>query len=94
MLQASQFRLLIFYLWGFWLVFLQAIVFSVLIMWGIQAIAFAAGEVFDWGAVLHHLILSLTFIAFYPGQQFWTFRMEDPDGVIHTIIGAQAEPEA
>lgn len=61
---------------------------SVLMMWGIQTLALVNGLQFDWSEVLTHLFLSLTFLAFFPGQTFWTYRLADESGNVHIIVGA------
>lgn len=83
----GKLRLVGFYLYGFLLVFGQAIIVSIMAVWVLQGGALVFGESYDWGAILEHLILSLTFLAFFPGQKVWSFYLEGPDGQIHTIIG-------
>ena len=82
-------RLLYIYLNGFLQVFLHAMVASVLLLWCMQAIAFAHGLSFDWQAILRHLFLSLSLLAFFPGQTFWTFRLTDRGGRTYTIVGRE-----
>ena len=60
---------------------------SILILWGLQAFAAPYGETHDWAAVLEHLILTLTFVAFFPGQSFWNFQVSDGRGGVISIIG-------
>lgn len=96
-MRVSQIRLLVFYLYGYALVALQAVGVAVLLLWALQVFALALGEQHDWHAVLVHLILTVNFAAFYPGQTFWTFRLAASDGTEHTIIGdpkTDDQPEA
>ncbi|MEP4196637.1 MAG: hypothetical protein ABJL99_13490 [Aliishimia sp.] len=93
-MEQEKAKLISFYLYGFMLVFGQAIIVSVLAVWGLQTLAFLFGETFEWGAVLRHLILSLTLLAFFPGQQIWTFRMRGPDQQMYTIVGCDPTDKA
>ena len=68
-------------------VFLHIFIVSVLCMWALQAIAMGHGETYDWNAVLQHLVLSLSFLAFFPGQTVWTYQVEDRAGRVMTIVG-------
>jgi len=68
-------------------VFLHIFVVSVLTMWALQAIAMLHGESYDWNAVLQHLVLSFSFLVFFPGQTLWTYRVEDRAGQVMTIVG-------
>lgn len=93
-MQREQAKLLGLYLRGFLQVFLYIFLTSLLAMWALQALALAFGEAFDWGAVLMHLFLSLSFLAFFPGQKLWTYRMVDDCGRTHTIVGDEGAPHA
>lgn len=83
----SNLRLLSLYLTGFFHVFLHVLVVAMLLGWGLQFMAMLHGEVYDWTGVFLHLFLSLSFLAFFPGQQVWTYRLKDRDGTVHTIVG-------
>ncbi len=75
------------HLYGYLLVFLQAFGASLLLMWVLQTLAISFGETYDWAAVLWHLFLTISFVAFFPGQQVWTFRLQDQYGRLFTIVG-------
>lgn len=87
----DQFKILRLHVLGYVLIVFHVIAVSVLCLWALQFLAMAHGEMFDWGAVLRHLVLSLTFLVFFPGQTLWTYRMRDADGRIHTIVGRPPE---
>ena len=88
----STSRTLVIYLYGFMLVFVQALGISLVTMWILQTLALSFGETYDWAAVLTHLFLMISFAAFFPGQTFWTFRMRDGQGACYTIIGREDAP--
>lgn len=75
------------YLRGFLHVFLYIFLTALLATWLLQGIAMSFGEVYDWGAVLTHLFLSMSLLAFFPGQRVWTYRMQTRDGRAYTIVG-------
>ena len=75
---------------GFGMVFLYVCLVSVLTTWGLQCLALLFGETYDWEAVLVHLILSLSFLAFFPGQTLWTVRLRDSNGKDYVIIGKES----
>ncbi len=93
MLTREQTDLLKIHVTGYALVIGQAFVVSILALWGLQVLAIALEESHDWPAILRQIFLSLCFLAFFPGQQFWTFRVEDKDGRVHTIIGAEVQAD-
>ncbi len=64
---------------------------AVLILWGMQAAAISYGFQFDASAVLQHLILSFTFLVFFPGQTFWSYRVTTEDGHSLLIVGTDRE---
>ena len=69
----------------------QIVLVAVLLLWGLQAVAMLYGEAYDWVLVLQHLILSMTFLAFFPGQQVWSFHLEDARGRVVPIVGKPPE---
>lgn len=83
----SQIKLLGVHLTGYFHVFMHVVVASMLVGWGLQFLAMLHAEVYDWTGVFVHLVLSLSFLAFFPGQTVWTYRLLDRDGVEHTIVG-------
>ncbi len=88
---SKQRQLLGLYLRGFLQVFGYIFLTSLLVMWILQSLAIAFGEHFDWGAVLIHLFLSLSFLAFFPGQRLWTYRLQAQNGRMYTIIGTEID---
>lgn len=63
-------------------------ILSLLLFWVLQSMAlFVYDEIYDWQNILGHIILSMTFLAFFPGQRFWTHQVEDDEGRCVTIIG-------
>ncbi len=87
----SKMRFLALYLTGFFHVFLHVLVTAMLVMWGMQFVAALYGETFNWSNVFLQLFLSLSFLAFYPGQQLWTYRLLGPDGKHYTIVGRERD---
>ena len=82
-----QVHVLLIYLVGFALVFAQAAAAAVLVMWGLQTLALAFDEAHAWDAVVRHLFLTFSLLAFFPGQKFWTVRMRGWDGQDYVIVG-------
>lgn len=79
------------HLTGFLVVFFQAGIGAMVTMWGLQILAAICGLEFVWEPVLKHLFLSFSFLAFFPGQEYWTVQVEGPDGQLHTIVGREPE---
>ena len=90
-MKLSAIRLLALYLTGFFHVFMHVLVASMLLLWGMQIVAVLHGEVYNWSNVFVHLFLSLSFLAFYPNQQYWTYRLRGPDGAHYTIVGREQD---
>jgi hypothetical protein len=86
-------RLLGLHLTGYFHVFLHALVGAILLGWGLQVLALMFGDVYNWSLVFIHLFLSLSLLAFYPGQTVWTYRLEDREGRSHTIIGRDPDDD-
>lgn len=53
----------------------------------------ASGILVPAGPVLSHLFLSFLFLALFPGQRIWTFRLTDCHGQPRTIVGCPSEFE-
>ena len=85
----GKIKLLGLYLLGFAHVFLRVFVAAVLAMWVLQFAALSLGANYDWANVLTHLFLSLSLLAFFPGQRIWTFQLTARDGTAYTIIGPE-----
>lgn len=79
--------LILFYLWGFAVVFMQAACVATMVLIGIQLLAMGFGELYDWGAIFRHLLLSLYLMMLFPGQRVWTVRLRGPGDAIYTIVG-------
>ena len=90
-MSATKIKLLFLYLTGFFHVFMGALVASMLLGWGLQFLGALHGETYDWSTVFIQIYLSISFLAFFPGQQLWTYRLRDAEGVEHTIIGRPLE---
>ena len=86
-MREKQARSLALFLQGVLHVFLYIFLTSLLVMWSLQALAMPFGESFDWAAVFTHLFLSFSLLAFFPGQQVWTYRMYTRDGRSCVIVG-------
>ena len=83
----SKTYVLAIHLYGYVLVFFQAFGMSLMLMWVLQTLALSSGETYDWAAVLWHLFLLFSFVAFFPGQTFWTLRLTDSRERVQTIVG-------
>ncbi|MFK7876638.1 MAG: hypothetical protein AB8B71_12800 [Paracoccaceae bacterium] len=88
-----QRKLLSIHLKGYALIFLKLAIFSLISLWVIQIAALSFGETYDWQNILRQIFLSLCFVAFYPGQTLWTFRVTADNGDVHTIVGLH-DPDA
>lgn len=86
-MQDGKLHLLGIYLLGFMMVFVQVLLFSLLLVWTMQAIAMSHGMTYDWYAIFKHVTLSLTFLVLFPGQTLWTFRITTWSGQTYTIVG-------
>ena len=75
------------YVKGFAWLFAQAVTLSLLILWGLQALALVFDETYDWGAIFVHLVLSVYFLMLFPGQRIWTLQIAGADGQTYTIVG-------
>ena len=60
---------------------------AVIVFWVLQGVALSIGAPLDGAPFLSHLILSMMFLAVFPGQSFWTYTLEDAKGQAHVIIG-------
>lgn len=89
-MSGHQIRLCILFAIGCAQVLLRVAVLSLLMFWALQLVAQLYGEIHDWRAVLSHIMLSLTFLAFFPGQRIWTHRIQDRNGFAITIIGRES----
>lgn len=83
----SDIKLVVFYLWGFSVVLLHAVLVSVMAIWALQFAAAMFGETFAWSVIFQHLILSTYFLMLFPGQTLWIVRLTGPGGVVYTIVG-------
>jgi hypothetical protein len=90
-MNVSKLKLLTVHLTGYFHVFLHVLVAAMLMGWALQLLATMHGEAYNWTGVFMHLFLSMSFLAFFPGQQVWTYRLKDADGVVHTIVGRPAD---
>lgn len=89
----EQAKLVRLHLVGYVHVALHVIGAAVVVFWVVQGIALLIGSPLDGAPILSHLILSMMFLAVFPGQSVWTYTLEDADGREHVIIGAvQSDP--
>lgn len=87
----EKFVLTRLHLIGFATVFFHAGIGAVITLWGLQLLAFLCDLSFEWQPVLQHLFLSLSLLALFPGQQYWTVQVTGPDGRLRTIVGREPE---
>lgn len=92
-MQVSQFAMFRFFVFAICQVFLNVVIVALVLLWTIQGLAMSYGLSFDWSAIFSHLVLSLTFLALFPNQPIWRYRMKGPDGRFHTIVGREPLPD-
>lgn len=87
-MELSKFALIRLYLTGFWHVFLYMLMISTLVLWGLQFVAILMAYTFDWTSIFLHIVVTLNFAAFYPGQTFWTYVLRGRDDRDYVIVGS------
>lgn len=92
-MQSYQVKRLRFVLSAFGLLFIQLLLASCLALWVLQLLAMSFDVQADWAAIFWHILLSLTFLVLFPGQNFWTLEFEDEEGRLYTIVGEPSAPD-